>query len=316
MTKVRLAAAVAAMALIALPAWAQVANRAWVSGHGADQGGCGAPTSPCRSLQFAHDHIVAAGGEIDVLDPAGYGAITITKAISIVNDGVGTAGVQQTGSGQDAISINAGPTDAITLRGLTIDGLGAAKDGVGLAEAGQLTMVNCVIRRFAHDGVYLQQATGVLRLSVLNSIATDNTGDGFGVAPANGGQILGVIDHSAAITNGQNGVLVSGLATASSDNAWITIANSDISSNVGDGIHAEGKSMNAIAFAREDISDFNHVGYYIDVGAEMYLSRTEALNNAASAVFIDDVDGALAFSSGDNAFAGFVHGALTPNANQ
>src|SRR5471030_2519696 len=72
------------------PAVAQI-NRAWVSGHGVDQAGCGAPTSPCRSLQYAHDQAVNAGGEIDILDPAGYGALSITKGISIVNDGVGTA---------------------------------------------------------------------------------------------------------------------------------------------------------------------------------------------------------------------------------
>jgi hypothetical protein len=56
------------------------ASRAWVSGHGVDQAGCGSPASPCRTLQYAHDNIVVAAGEIDVLDPAGYGPITITKA--------------------------------------------------------------------------------------------------------------------------------------------------------------------------------------------------------------------------------------------
>ena len=49
-------------------------DRGWVSGHGVDQAGCGVPSAPCRSLQYAHDHAVNAGGEIDILDPAGYGA--------------------------------------------------------------------------------------------------------------------------------------------------------------------------------------------------------------------------------------------------
>ena len=71
------------------PSHAGTANRAWVSGHGVDAAGCGAPTAPCRSLQYVHDNVVVAGGEIDILDPGGYGAISITKAISIVNDGVG-----------------------------------------------------------------------------------------------------------------------------------------------------------------------------------------------------------------------------------
>ena len=50
---------------LASPAQA-LSNRAWVSGHGTDVAGCGAPTSPCRSLQYVHDNIVGAGGEIDV----------------------------------------------------------------------------------------------------------------------------------------------------------------------------------------------------------------------------------------------------------
>src|SRR5471032_219602 len=116
MNKIGVAIATAA-ALVwfaaASSAGAQTAHRAWVSGHGADAPGCGAPTAPCRSLQYTHDNIVAAGGEIDILDPAGYGAINITKAISIVNDGVGTAGVQQPIAGAAAIRINAGAGDAV-----------------------------------------------------------------------------------------------------------------------------------------------------------------------------------------------------------
>src|SRR5450631_591018 len=125
----RISLAVIAMALAAGTAAHAAATRVWVSGHGVDTAGCGAPTAPCRSLQYAHDHAVGAGGEIDILDPAGYGAITITKAISIVNDGVGTAGVQATSG--SAITINAGPSDSIELRGLELDGVaGAATNGI------------------------------------------------------------------------------------------------------------------------------------------------------------------------------------------
>src|SRR5471030_3063952 len=137
---------------ISTGAWASqpgAANRAWVSGKGIDQAGCGAPTAPCRSLQYAHDNIVVAGGEIDVLDPAGYGAITITKSISIVNDGVGTAGVQQPTAHAVAITIQAGPSDAIVLRGLNIQGLGVADSGVFLNSGGQLSIENCSISGFA-----------------------------------------------------------------------------------------------------------------------------------------------------------------------
>src|SRR5450432_1642088 len=97
------------------------------------------PLSPCRSLQYTHDHIVASGGEIDVLDPAGYGAITITKPISIINDGVGTAGVQATTA--TAITIG-GAATAVVLRGLDIEGVGGAS-GISTTAGGTLTVQDC-----------------------------------------------------------------------------------------------------------------------------------------------------------------------------
>src|SRR5450432_3031405 len=140
--------ALTALLVVGGPAWA-ASSRIWVSGHGVDQAGCGAPTAPCRSLQYAHDHIVA-GGEIDILDPAGYGAITITKSISIVNDGVGTAGVQATSG--NAITINAGAGDRVYLRGVSIDREdGAAIEGVLLHAGKSLPIVNSVVRNLSVD---------------------------------------------------------------------------------------------------------------------------------------------------------------------
>jgi hypothetical protein len=125
-----LAIAIAAASLVqAMPAQAQTASRAWVSGTGNDTAGCGPVTAPCRTPQYAFTNIVAVGGEIDIFDPAGYGSITITHAISIVNDGVGTAGMLAPAAGT-AITINAGSTDAVQLRGLTIEGSGTGYSGI------------------------------------------------------------------------------------------------------------------------------------------------------------------------------------------
>src|SRR5476651_2078625 len=160
MRQISLASAVLAAAVCCLGAGtAQAASsRAWVSGHGVDQAGCGAPTAPCRSLQYAHNNAVNAGGEIDILDPAGYGAVSITKSISIVNDGVGTAGVQATSG--NAITINAGAGDRVYLRGLNIDGVnGAANEGVLFNSGKSLTIVNCVVRNFSADGIFLAPAS-------------------------------------------------------------------------------------------------------------------------------------------------------------
>ena len=100
-----LASATCVAMLLAAPAASALNARTWISGKGVDQAGCGPAASPCRSLQYAHDQ-TSAGGEIDILDAAGYGSLVITKAISIVNDGAGLAGVLAAGG--RAIEINCG----------------------------------------------------------------------------------------------------------------------------------------------------------------------------------------------------------------
>src|SRR5437016_13627207 len=118
----RLAKLVPALALIALalPASASAqASRTWVSGVGDDANPC-SRTAPCKTFPGAISK-TAAGGEINCLDPGGFGGVTITKAITIACEGV-TAGVLV--SGTNAIVVQAGPSDNVTLRGLDINGLG------------------------------------------------------------------------------------------------------------------------------------------------------------------------------------------------
>ena len=72
-----------ALGMLAAPAQAQLA-RTWVSSLGNDANDCNRST-PCKTFQRAHDNTLALG-EISVLDPGGYGAVTITKGISIINE--------------------------------------------------------------------------------------------------------------------------------------------------------------------------------------------------------------------------------------
>lgn len=149
MIKSMLAAAVllatSASPLLALNA------RTWISGHGVDQASCGPVSSPCRTLQYAHDN-TSSGGEIDVLDPAGYGNLLITKAISVVNDGVGTAGALAPPGGV-AITVSAEVTDPVVLRGLTIAGSGTGQTGVLVNSARGLTILNSTISGFTGTGI-------------------------------------------------------------------------------------------------------------------------------------------------------------------
>ena len=108
------------------PAAAQA--RVFVGAQGSDSNAC-TFTAPCRTFQHAHD-VVAAGGEIDVLDPAGYGSLIIFKSISIQGHGYAGISVPHNGIG---VFIVAGSTDIISLNGLLIDGGGAGYAGIEFA---------------------------------------------------------------------------------------------------------------------------------------------------------------------------------------
>src|SRR3954470_22706988 len=114
------AAVTVASALFALsaPAHAQ-ATRTWVSGVGNDADPC-SRTAPCKTFAGAISK-TANGGEINCLDPGGFGGVTIGKSLTIkcqhTEGGVLVAGT-------NAIVINATATDRVTLRGLDINGTG------------------------------------------------------------------------------------------------------------------------------------------------------------------------------------------------
>src|SRR5436853_5978566 len=87
------------------------ATRTWVSGVGDDANPC-SRTAPCKTFAGAISK-TAAGGEISVLDPGGFGAVTITKSITINGDGTLGGLLASTVS---VIVINAGPYAVVSLR--------------------------------------------------------------------------------------------------------------------------------------------------------------------------------------------------------
>ena len=96
------------LSLFSMPANAQ-ATRTWVSGVGDDANPC-SRTAPCKTWPGAISK-TAAGGEIDALDPGGFGTVTITKAITL--DGGGGQVASILASGTNAINVNAGATDVV-----------------------------------------------------------------------------------------------------------------------------------------------------------------------------------------------------------
>src|SRR5713101_5801272 len=98
------------------------ASRTWVSGVGDDANPC-SRTAPCKTWAGAISK-TAPGGEIDALDPGGFGAVTITKSITFDGGGGQVASILITGT--SAIVVAAGSNDIVIIRNLRLDGLRGA----------------------------------------------------------------------------------------------------------------------------------------------------------------------------------------------
>jgi hypothetical protein len=254
----RIVAAIAAAIALALPALAPgdalaspALNRIWVSGKGVDAAGCAGAGNPCRTFQYAHDSL-AGGGEIYVLDPSGYGALVITKAISLINDGVGAAVVQPAVAGQNGITVNAGPNDAVNLRGLTIEGNGSSPIGVQFNSGRSLSMQNCVIRNVTQAGVAFtpNQSAALFVSGTLISDLAGSSGTGINVAPTAGTAtaVLSRVDILRVGTTGVNAAM--GAAVTLRDS---TIAGNGVGVNMAVGATVVSYGINQIAGNGTDI---------------------------------------------------------------
>jgi hypothetical protein len=158
-----------ALALNVMPAQAQ-ATRTWVSGVGDDANPC-SRTAPCKTFAGAISK-TATGGEINCLDPGGFGGVTITKSMQIICQV--EAGVLV--SGTNAIVVNAPANSEILLVGLDIEGLNTGLHGIQIAAANLVTVKNCMIRNFTQDGI--NAGISGARLHVQDSLILSNAPSG------------------------------------------------------------------------------------------------------------------------------------------
>src|SRR3954465_1560536 len=146
--------AVVTLALSAAAAIHAAPTKIFVASYGNDANS-GTPASPKRGFQAAHDS-VAADGQIVVLDTAGYGALNIPKSVAVTRP-PGVNGFVTAPSGGSGITINAGATDKVALRGLIIEGPGSGGGGfVGIngSSFGTLSVESCTVRNFG-DGLFI-----------------------------------------------------------------------------------------------------------------------------------------------------------------
>jgi hypothetical protein len=197
-----------------------------VSGVGDDVNPC-SRTAPCKTFAGAISK-TAAGGEIDALDPGGFGAVTVTKSILI--DGTTGAGFGSIlASGVNGVNVNDSATATpntiiVRLRNLSINGAGTTLglNGVNFTSGATVHVENCVIRNFSGTGIKVATNTAA-RLIVSNTTISEITGQGIEFAGTNAANDAGVIDHTT-ITRTGAGVRVS-------NRALVAISNSNISMN-------------------------------------------------------------------------------------
>jgi hypothetical protein len=142
--------------------------------------------SPCKTFQHAHE-VVLPGGEISILDTGGYGTLTITKSLSIVNP-LGVEASIATASGQAAITINAGPIDVVSLRGLTLGGTGVGEIGILFTSGATLEIADCVARGYTGRGLFIAPSAAVT-FKVTNSEFNDNAVQGIVITPSGTAQV-------------------------------------------------------------------------------------------------------------------------------
>jgi hypothetical protein len=277
------------MAAVA-PASAQ-AIRTYVSITGNDSNPCSL-TQPCRHFQAAVD-LTSDGGEVDALDPGGYGSFTIIHAITI--DGEGWSYVAPP-THSAAITINAGTNDKIVIRGVSFNGIGVANaDGIDF-DGGSLTIRDCVIRNFTGSGInFGPTSSSSTQFNVSNTLVSDNGFGGINIEPANGGSMGGVLSHVDIESN-----VGAGLTVESSNPVTnITVTDSVASNNTGVGIMAadSGGIVNVMV---RDSTIANNGSDGLDAastGTTIRVTRSTITGNATGWT---NTGGATVLSYGDN----------------
>jgi hypothetical protein len=186
------------------------ATRTWVSGTGDDANPC-SRTAPCKTWAGALSQ-TAAGGEIDAIDSGGYGALTITKSITIDGGSGQVAGVLV--SGTNGINVAAGSGAQVTLRNLDINGsatdipTAAGLNGVSFTSGASLRLENDKIFGFSQNGV--SDTASNSSLVVSGTTVTHGAGNGVMVAPPGGASAQALLENTSVENNGGTGVLANG----------------------------------------------------------------------------------------------------------
>jgi hypothetical protein len=276
------------------------ATRTWVSGVGDDANPC-SRTAPCKTFAGAISK-TAGGGEIDCLDPGGFGTVTITKSLTI--DGTYGAGFGSIlAAGTNGVNVNDSASGApntinVFLRNLSIQGAGTGLIGINFTSGKALFIENCVIRNFragSGHGINVSLTAGGGIVNVTDSIIGNNLADGIRATTTSGTLRVGI--DNCKIDKNDNGVHMLAGALA-------VVTRSVISNNVTNGAFADSGS-NVILD-----SNFIHstaTGGATGSGVRAVGTVRMANNHIVGQQNGVNIAGGTAFTFGDNKIRGNVN---------
>jgi len=242
------------------------ATRTWVSGVGDDANPC-SRTAPCKTFAGAISK-TATGGEIDNLDTGGFGALTITKSITIDGGGGQVASVLV--SGTDGIAINA-PGGVVTLRNVQFQGIGNGLNGINLIAGSVLHIEKCNVMNFAQNGININISSGA-QVFIDNTTSQDNLGNGVnivGSASGSAGEVHVNISNSH-FSNNSVGVYAG-------DSSRVSVRSSDAAGNSGAGFQVFANANSATMSIADSVAA-NNLGAGVGAGGGAAAATIRATN--------------------------------------
>jgi hypothetical protein len=254
-------------AMYAVPA--QAATRTWVSGNGNDNDPCSF-TAPCKTFAGAISK-TDPGGEVSVMNSGAYGAVTITKAVTINGEGNLASVLASGGTG---ITVAAGASDRVILRNLHFNGTGGGTSGIYISSAGSVTIDNCFIYGFTtgfFGGTAVNVAASASVQVDMRNTSITNSSFGF-LAQTSSGFVTASLDNVRM--NDMTGYGIGALSSG----VFVSVRNSFIKNAGSAAINASGPSSQI----NVDHSELTNSGTAVSVtgsGATVRLNDNSIYNN-------------------------------------
>lgn len=263
------------------------ASRTWVSGVGDDLNPC-SRTAPCKTWAGAFSK-TAINGEIDALDPGGYGTLTVTKSITIegtTGAGFGATLASSTNGFVINIAVSANdPLRTVRLRNLSINGTGLSGtvgtrtglNGVRVASTSAANTVvfveNSLITDFGNRGISFESTSGG-KLYVTDTTVRNCAASGVVVLPASGSTLISAsLDNVRILGNGSSGLVAD-------SGSRVSISHSIVDGNL-NGVVAEASAGTAELNVSDCIINHNTTGILAGPGSVVIrLSDSSVQNNS------------------------------------